>query len=94
MIQLKKPKFTIDIANFIGVHCRSWNLLKLFLELFVLDLITAAVANVNTLWLEIGDYCVLRPTVFDLREATFQHLHEAVTVAMVVNRRRLPFIPA
>lgn len=87
----RKKKLTVDIENLVGVHGRSRKFLKF---IFAIVAITSKIAD--ALWLAVCDKRVilLRPAVLDLRQTTLQHLHEAVAVSVVVNRRGLPFVPA
>jgi hypothetical protein len=84
---------TVYVANIVRVHGRSRNLLQLFLALSALVLIAS---NVCARRLQIRDNRVrlLGPVVLYLGQAPLEHLHEAVAVGVVVDRRRLSFVPA
>lgn len=86
----REKKLTVYIENLVGIHGRSGKFLK-----FIFAIIAIASNIPDALWLAVGDKRVvlLRPAVLDLGEATFQHLHEAVAVSVVVDRGRLSFVP-
>lgn len=88
-------QITVYVANVVCVHRWAWNLLQLLLIFVAFILIIADVGALRLQrWYQSRFWLLLRPTVLDLRQASLQHLHEAVTVGVVVNGRRLAFVPA